>query len=145
MKIYHGTDVPRFFVSDDKEILDVPFIFQELKTSYFGSWREMNTVQRSIHHSLCFGLYQVDFEGGIKQIGFARVVTDYSTFAWICDVLVTRARQGQGLGKFLMQCVMGHPEVKPRSCLLSTHDAHGLYAQFGFKQFSAMKRLPLKE
>lgn len=132
-----------FFVSTDKRRLDVPFIFQELTHTYFGSWRSLATVQTSIDNSLCFGLYESS-PGTDKQVGFARVVTDYATFAWICDVVITRDKRRIGLGTYLMEEVMAHPEVKPRACLLSTHDAHDLYAKFGFKFFTAMKKVPSK-
>ena len=137
-----------FFVSTDKKLLDTFFIVKELKQTYWGSWMEPITVMHSIDHSLCFGLYHREFaeseEGPIghvdRQVGFARVVTDYSTVAWVCDVFVTAAFRKRGLSKFLMKSVMEHPEVKPRSVLLCTKDAHALYAKFGFQPFMAMKR-----
>lgn len=137
-----------FFVSSDKALLNVPFITTELKRTYWGGWLTLATVMKSIEHSLCFGLYQRRYaeieEGPVgysdHQIGFARIVTDYATFAWLCDVFVQQKYQGKGLGKFLVNAAMTHPEVRPRSCLLVTRDAQKLYAKFGFTPMTAMKR-----
>ena len=132
-----------FFVIFDKGLLDAAFVIKEITTSYWGSWRTPMVVLRSIDHSLCAGVYLRQGEGKPdRQVGFARVVTDYTTFAWICDVVITKDFRGKGLGSFLMRTLMEHPDVKPRACLLSTQDAHELYAKFGFRQFVAMKRLP---
>ncbi len=84
-------------------------------------------VQRSIEHSLCFGVYH-----GTQQVGFARVVTDYATFAWLCDVFVLESHRGQGLGKWLIESVVAHPDLGGRvSLLLATRDAHELYRRYG--------------
>ena len=85
-------------------------------------------MQRSIDHSLCFGAY-VDGQ----QVGFARVVTDYTTFAWVADVFVLESHRGQSVGKALVQAMIGHPDLRQLRILLATRDAHGLYAQFGFE------------
>jgi len=85
-------------------------------------------VARSIAHSLCFGVF-----AGPAQVGFARVITDRATFAYIGDVNILDAFQGRGLGRWLMECIVGHPELQSlRRWSLVTRDAHGLYAQFGF-------------
>jgi GNAT superfamily N-acetyltransferase len=85
-------------------------------------------ARRSLDNSLCFGLY----ERG-RQVGFARVVTDRATFAWLCDVFVLEAYRGRGLSKWLIGCVMSHPDLRGlRRLLLGTRDAHGLYERFGF-------------
>ena len=135
-------DVPHpddFFVSTDKTLLDVPFVHSELRKTYWGSWMSLPTVLKAIDNSLCFGLYK-RADGITRQLGFARVITDYATFAWICDVVIAESHRKKGLGKFMMNVIMSNPEVKPRSCLLTTRDAHGLYAKFGFTPYSAMKR-----
>lgn len=138
-------DTPgEYFVSTDKALLDTFFIIRELKATYWGGWLTPATVMRAIDHSLCFGLYvrEPDPTAAVqqRQIGFARVITDYATFAWICDVFVTDRYRAKGLATFMMNVVLGHPEVKPRSCLLCTKDAQGLYRKFGFEKFEAMKR-----
>jgi len=85
-------------------------------------------VARSIENSLCFGLYR---QG--KQVGFARVISDYATYAYIGDVFVLKSFRGRGLGKWLMECIMRHPKLQGlRRWSLATRDAHALYAQFGF-------------
>jgi len=85
-------------------------------------------VRRSIQHSLCFGIYQ-----GGQQVGFARVITDRATFAYIGDVFVVESHRGKGLSKWLMQCIKSHPDLQGlRRWSLITRDAHGLYRQFGF-------------
>jgi len=140
-----------FFVSTDKTLLDVPFITDELTRTYWGGWLTLNVVMRSIDNSLCFGLYYRPGWAGnphplphTKQVGFARVVTDYATFAWICDVIIAKPYQKRGLATFLMNIVMGHSDVRPRNCLLTTRDAHKLYAKFGFVETAAMKRMGVK-
>jgi GNAT superfamily N-acetyltransferase len=128
-----------FFVSVDKTLLDVPLIATELKRTYWGGWLTLPTVLKSIDNSLCFGLYH-NVPPAPVQVGFARVVTDYATFAWVCDVIVKKELQRRGLGKFLMTAVMNHPDVRHRSCLLCTKDAQGLYRKFGFSEMVCMKR-----
>lgn len=92
-----------------------------------GVSREM--VDRAIDHSLCFGAYDEDG----SQIGFARVVTDHATFAWVCDVFVVEQARGRGVGKALVGAIVEHPSVRDvRRIVLATEDAHGLYEQFGF-------------
>ena len=87
----------------------------------------MAVVQKSIEHSLCFGVYD-----HASQIGFARVVTDFATFAWLCDVFVIQGYQGRGLGKWLIQCIVAFPELQNlKRFILATGDAHELYRQYG--------------
>ena len=89
-------------------------------------------MRRSIEHSLCFGVY----EGG-AQVGFARVVSDRATFAYLCDVFVIESRRGRGLGKLLLETIVAHPELQGlRRWLLATRDAHGLYRRFGFTELA---------
>jgi len=90
-------------------------------------------VAKSIEHSLCFGLFH-----GKKQIGFARIVTDYSTYAYLCDVYVLKKYQSRGLGKWMIEKVVDHPELQGlRRFQLVTRDAHGLYKRFGFKRVAS--------
>jgi GNAT superfamily N-acetyltransferase len=117
-----------YLISTDKTWLDIRFIHETLSlSSYWAKGRTLNTVQKSIEHSLCFGVYR-----GAQQVGFARVVTDYATFAWLCDVFILASHQGQGLGKRLVETVVAHPELRNLSIfLLATRDAHELYHRFG--------------
>jgi GNAT superfamily N-acetyltransferase len=143
-----GPRLGNFFVSSDKSLLNVPLITNQLQHTYWGGWLTLPVVMKSIENSLCFGLYErrtAEAEDGPvgysdHQIGFARVVTDYATFSWLCDVFVQQQFQGKGLGQFLINAVMTHPEVSPRPCMLVTNDAQKLYARFGFTPMLAMKR-----
>ena len=117
-----------YLISTDKARLDVRLIHETLSlSSYWAEGRTLDTVQKSLEHSLCFGLY-----AGAQQVGFARVVTDYATFAWLCDVFVLASHQGQGLGKRLVETVVAHPELRNLAIfLLATRDAHELYHRYG--------------
>jgi hypothetical protein len=117
-----------FLISTDKSRLNVEVIFEFLtRRSYWAQGRSLEVVSRSIENSLCFGVYDSD-----KQIGFARLVTDYATFAWICDVFMLETHRTHGLGKWLVQCIVNHPDVaKIRRLLLATKDAHELYRKYG--------------
>lgn len=104
--------------------------------SYWGKGRSMERIRRSVENSLPFGIYKGD-----RQVGFARVVTDYATFAWIADVFVLEEFRGQGLSKWLMEVMLSHPELQGfRRWVLATKDAHGLYRQFGFKELLKPER-----
>jgi GNAT superfamily N-acetyltransferase len=109
--------------------LDVDVIHGYLREAYWSPGVVRDVVERSIARSLCFGLYAPDG----AQAGFARAVTDGATFAWIADVFVLEAHRGRGLGVWLMQTLLAHPELQGlRRIVLATKDAHGLYERFGF-------------
>jgi GNAT superfamily N-acetyltransferase len=117
-------------VSDERNRLDRAAIHRFLAgDSYWAAGIPASVVDRSIDHSLCFGLYR-----GAEQVGFARVVTDRATFGYLCDVFVDAAHRGAGLGKWLVDCVLRHSDLQGlrRLCLM-TRDAHDLYAPFGFR------------
>lgn len=118
-------------ISTDKNKLDIAFIHQYLSTNtYWAKGRSLETVRTSIEHSLCFGVFHKT-----ELIGFARVVTDYSVFAWILDVFIIEAFQGKGFGKQLMKHIMDHPDLANlQRWGLNTYDAHGLYEQYGFHE-----------
>lgn len=116
-------------VTTDVGQLDLDTVERFLHKSYWAADRPRTTIARSVRHSLSFVLLCGD-----TQVGFARVVTDYSDFAWLCDVYVDDAHRGRELGKFLVETVLQHPELQGlRRWILATRDAHGLYAQFGFR------------
>lgn len=111
-------------------------IHRFLTDCYWAKGIPREVVARSIENSLCFGVY---FEA--KQVGFARVISDYATYAYIGDVFVLDSHRGRGLGKWLMQCIMQHPRLQRlRRWGLVTQDAHGLYKQFGFTALKAPER-----
>lgn len=117
-----------FVVTTDRAQLSEELIYEFLAQSYWAEGIPRKTVARSLRNSLCFGLLE-----GKRQIGFARVVTDYATFAYLADVFIVAGYRGRGLGKFLMECVVKHPELQGlRRWVLATRDAHSLYRKFGF-------------
>lgn len=117
-----------YCVTCDPARLDRTVIAEFLSSSYWARGIATATVHKSLERSLCFGLLERD-----RQIGFARVISDYATFAYLGDVFVLPEYRGFGLAKWLMQCVVSHPELQDlRRWMLGTKDAHGLYAKFGF-------------
>ena len=117
-----------FLISTDPALLQINVIHDFLSTnSYWAQGRSLETIRTSIEHSLCFGVYT---DG--RQVGFTRVVTDYATFAWVCDVFILESVRGQSLGKWLIGCVTAHPAIKDlRRMILATRDAHELYRRYG--------------
>ncbi len=126
-----------FLISTDKSLIDFNAVYRYLdEESYWAGGIPVGTLQRAIENSICFGIYQ-----GAAQAGFARVVTDKATFAYICDVFVLPEYRRQGLSKWLMQTIVEHPELQGlRRWSLATADAQGLYSQFGFEQISKPER-----
>jgi GNAT superfamily N-acetyltransferase len=124
-------------ISDDPALLDRALIHRFLSEhSYWAQGVSRETVDRSIGHSLCFGVYSAG-----RQAGFARVVTDFATFAWLADVFIVEEKRGQGLGKKLVAAVLAHPKLQGlRRFMLGTRDAQGLYGRFGFKPLAAPER-----
>jgi GNAT superfamily N-acetyltransferase len=118
-----------YLITTDRSHLDVALIHNFLSTNtYWAVGRSVEVVQRSIDTSLCFGIYRKT-----EQVGFARVVTDFATFAWLADVFVVSEHRGRGLAKWLIEVILAHPELQGfRRWVLATKDAHSLYAQFGF-------------
>jgi GNAT superfamily N-acetyltransferase len=115
-------------ITTDTTQFDLDAIHAYLTASYWAEGIPKGIVARSIAHSLCFGVF-----AGQEQIGLARVVTDRATYAYIGDVYILDAYQGQGLGKWLMAMIVAHPDLQGlRRWTLATRDAHGLYAQYGF-------------
>ncbi len=120
-----------YTISTDRARLDVAAIHEFLSTrSYWAQGRDFETVRRAVENSLPFGVYK---DG--RQIGFARVVTDCATFAWLADVYVLDEFRGEGLGKWLVEVILSHPDLQHlRRWILGTRDAHELYRRFGFRE-----------
>src|SRR5215468_1015070 len=128
-----GTD---FEISTDPSRLEIDVIHEFLRGSYWAEGRRRSVVERSIKHSLCFGVYLAG-----RQVAFARVVTDRAVFAYLMDVFVLPEFRGRGISKALIRAVLEHPELQNlRVFLLATRDAHGLYAQFGFRPLMKPER-----
>ena len=120
-------------VSTDRSRLDLDVIHGFLTTAYWSKGVPRETVARSMEHSLCFGAFDGD-----RQVGFARVISDLTTFAYICDVFALESHRKRGVGKSLMAAIMAHPELQGlRLWTLFTRDAHGLYRQFGFTSLAS--------
>jgi GNAT superfamily N-acetyltransferase len=125
-----------FLISTESPRLDLDMIHGFLCQSYWAKGIPREVVARSIENSLCFGVYT-----GHQQIGFARVVSDYATYAYIGDVFVLEPYRGKGLSKWLMECIVNHPSLqKLRRWSLVTKDAHGLYEKFGFAPLTEPSR-----
>jgi GNAT superfamily N-acetyltransferase len=126
-----------FIFSDESNLVDVTAVHRYLsEESYWAKNIPLETVKKSISNSLCFGIYK-----DRQQVGFARWVTDRATFAYLCDVYVVQEFRGLGLSKKLMSFMLFHPDLQGlRTYYLGTLDAHGLYAQFGFKPLATPER-----
>jgi len=117
-----------YTITDRHEDLDIGFVHNFLLDSYWAAGISRTLVEKSIRHSRCFGLYHHS-----GQVGFGRVVTDLATFAYLADVFVVPAHRGRGLGKWLVTCILAHPDLQGlRRWLLATRDAHSMYSQSGF-------------
>jgi GNAT superfamily N-acetyltransferase len=123
-----------FTISDDRARLDIAVVHEFLSNeSYWARGRRVEVVRRAVENSLPFGLYRSE-----RQIGFARAVTDYATFAWLADVFVLEEFRGHGLGVWLVETALSHPALQRlRRWILATRDAHALYHRFGFRAASA--------
>lgn len=127
-----------YTISTDISKVDVDFVHTFLTTSTdWAQNRPYEVMQKAIQNSLNFGLYCAG-----QQVGYARVVTDYATFAWLCDVFVIPAHRDKALGKWLVDCVVNHPDLKLiRRILLATRNAHELYRRYGgFENLSHVER-----
>lgn len=120
----------KYTISTDKNKLNFNVIYHFIANSYWAKGIPKSVMQKAIDNSMCFGVYSANNE----QVGFARVVTDNATFAYLADVFIIPDLQGNGLSKLLVKTIVEHPELQGlRRFLLATADAHGLYAQYGFK------------
>jgi GNAT superfamily N-acetyltransferase len=125
-----------YLISTDKSKIDIDVVHGFLSESYWAKGIPKETVFRSIENSLCFGIYQNE-----ELIGFARVISDFATFAYLGDVFVLPSHRGKGLSKWLMEIIVAHSQLQGlRRFTLATRDAHGLYEQYGFKPFARPER-----
>jgi GNAT superfamily N-acetyltransferase len=118
-----------FVITDNKSQLDLDTIERFLARSYWANKRPRDKIEASIRNSLCFGIYH-----GARQVGFARVVTDYATMYYLCDVFIDEAYRGRELGKKLIETITGLEELRNLTGILGTKDAHGLYEKYGFER-----------
>ena len=124
-----------FLIDDDNRSTDAEAVHQLLKDTYWAKGRDIETVEKTIANSHCFNVWK---DG--RQVGFARVVTDYAVFGWIADVIIEEEFRGLGLGKFLVKILCEHPDIPEYVLVLRTTDAHGLYEKYGFKRNEFMSR-----
>jgi GNAT superfamily N-acetyltransferase len=140
-----------FLISTDPARLDLNVIHDFLTNCYWARGVPREVVERSIEHALCFGIYdggdaspclaKEARHGAPRQVGFARVISDFATIAYVGDVFVLESHRGSGLGKWLMECITQHPGLQNlRRWILTTRDAHGLYAQVGFAPVKSPER-----
>jgi GNAT superfamily N-acetyltransferase len=127
-------------VSTDRDRLDLVVVHEFLTTAYWSPGVSAETVRRSAEHSIPFGVYERN-----RQVGFARVISDQTTFAYIADVFVVPESRGQGLARFLLECILAHPDLQQvRRWALFTRDAHGLYERVGFERGQMLDRLMIR-
>jgi GNAT superfamily N-acetyltransferase len=121
-----------YLISTDASMLDLEVVHGYLSRSYWAAGVPEDVVRRSIENSLCFGVYR-----GEEQAGFARVVTDRATFAYLADVFVLEEHRGQGIGKWLVEVILSHPDLQGlRRWMLATRDAHDLYRRYAFTELA---------
>lgn len=128
-----------YWLTDEWDKLDVDCIHAWLISTYWAGSRTRETVEKSMRHSLCFGMFE-----NRTPIGFARVVTDHSTHGYLCDVFVAQEHRGQGLGTWMLQCILDHPDLRTSRLDLFTRDAQEFYQKFGFAKhrYDCMVRYP---
>lgn len=125
------------FISDDKSKLDTDIIHKFLSTSYWAEGRSVEAVKKSIDNSICFGVYLDS-----RQIGFARIITDYVVFAYLLDVFILEEFRARGYSKLLLRTIFDDARFNGiKKWMLATKDAHSLYSQFGFEQLQRPERL----
>jgi GNAT superfamily N-acetyltransferase len=128
-----------YMISDDRKRLNLDAVCRLVWGTYWAVNRGRGVIARSVRNSLCFGIYH-----GAEQVGLARVVTDKATVGYICDVVISEEHRGRGLGKWLLACILEHPDLQECRLDLFTRDAQELYKQFGFgpHRFTSMVRYP---
>jgi GNAT superfamily N-acetyltransferase len=121
-------DHSQFVISDDRSRVQVGVVADLLAKTFWGHRRPREVVEKLIQTSMCFSLFRRQ-----EQIGFARVVTDYAVFSWLSDVVIRDGYRGRGLGEWLVECILEHPQIAGTQFVLQTTDAAGLYKKFGFQ------------
>ena len=116
-----------YLFSSDKSLLSIDRICYLLSKTYWANTRPKEKIEQSINNSICYGIYHNNI-----QVGFARVVTDFATMYWLCDVIIDEEHRGNGLGKKLVELIVNSEELKELRGILRTRDAHGLYEQYGY-------------
>lgn len=124
-----------YLLTDDPGLLDLDAVCALLQSTYWAHDRPREVIAKGIRHSTCLSLLHDD-----RQVGLIRGVTDHATFTWVCDVIVHPDHRGRGLGKWIVQCFLEHPDLQTISQQLCTKDAHALYESFGFQRIEAMRR-----
>ena len=128
-------------VSTDRDRLDLVMVHEFLTNAYWSPGVSAETVRRSVEHSIPFGVFERN-----RQVGFARVISDQATFAYLADVFVVPESRGQGLARFLLECILAHPDLQQvRRWALFTRDAHGLYERAGFERGHMLDRLMIRQ
>jgi GNAT superfamily N-acetyltransferase len=134
--MHHSWQKGNYEISTDPARIHVSRVHGFLTNSYWGRGIPPETVRQSIENSICFGIYH-----GQEQVGFARVISDRATFAYLADVFILPQFRGRGLSTWLMECIMAHPDLQGlRRWVLATQDAHGLYARYGFTPMKSPER-----
>lgn len=129
-----------FIISSDKSLIKIEDVVALLKNSYWAAARSKEIIVKSIENSFCIGVYHKN-----KQIGFARMITDYATYAYLCDVIIDEEYRGQGIGKELVGYILEHPDLEDvKSLWLQTKDAHKLYEKYGFESVQDTSKLMIK-
>jgi len=130
----------KYLLTTDQEKADINAICEMLGKSYWANNRKRDVIEASLKNSLCFNLFYED-----DQIGIARMITDYATFAYLCDVYIEEEHRGHGLGKWLIECILSHPGIKDLKRIdLSTRDAHELYRKFGFTELPRPQNMMMR-
>lgn len=127
----------KYLITTDPDAVDIDALYRYLSTeSYWAKGIPRETVARAVKHSICFSVLHDD-----ALAGFARVTSDHATFAYLGDVFVLPNHRGKGVAKWLMECIVEHPDLRGlRRWMLATADAHGLYAKYGFVPLKAPER-----
>lgn len=123
-----------FYISDDRQKIQIPRVEELLKQSYWAGPREIRSLPQTIENSLCFGVYLKEND---LQIAFGRVITDYTTAYYLCDVIVDEKYRSQGIGKALIKRIVTDKRLTPLKGMLKTSEAHGLYEKYGFHKADA--------